>query len=107
MSLTSVKPIDPVGVKKKFSNSDSFQFCQYNPFLGLIPLEISDIFPAAHYVTSRIEFNPEDFIVFSKTWDVFFEKNDFTIVYCDKQDEFLKYFLKSIPKKIKKKSILK
>ena len=91
-------------LRKKFANPESIQFCQYNPFLGLIPLEISDIFPAAHYVTSRIEYHPKDFPIFSKTWEIFFEKNNFTALYCDKKDEFLKYFLKAVPKKVRKKS---
>jgi len=92
-------------LRKKFANPESIQFCQYNPFLGLIPLEISDIFPSAHNVTARIKYNPEEFPVFSKTWKIFFEKNQFTTLYCDKKDEFLKYFLKTVPKKIRKKSL--
>ncbi len=92
-------------LKKKFSDSDSVQYCQYNPFLGLIPLEISDIFPSSHYVMARLDFNPNNFPVFSKTWEVFFEKNHFAHVYCDKKDEFLKYFIKKIPKQTKTKSL--
>jgi 7-cyano-7-deazaguanine tRNA-ribosyltransferase len=48
-----------VGLKKKFKNFDSIQVCQYNPQLGLIPIEISDIYPAAHDETSRIDFDPK------------------------------------------------
>jgi 7-cyano-7-deazaguanine tRNA-ribosyltransferase len=92
-------------LKKKFSNLDSVQFCQYNPFLGLIPLEISDIYPAAHNVMARLQYSPEDFTIFAKTWKIFFAKNNFTSVYCDKKDEFLKFFLKSLPKRIVKKSL--
>ena len=92
-------------LRKKFDNPELIQFCQYNPFLGLIPLEISDIFPAAHYVTSRINYNPQEFPIFSETWERFFEKNNFSIVYYTSKDEFLKYFLKKIPKQIKKKSL--
>jgi len=92
-------------LRKKFANPESIQFCQYNPFLGLIPLEISDIFPSAHYVTSRIEFNPKDFPIFLKTWKIFFEKNHFTSLYYDMKDEFLKYFMKTVPNKIRKKSL--
>lgn len=92
-------------IKKKFANSDSIQFCQYNPFLGLIPLEVSDIFPASHYVMARHDFDSNDFPIFEKTWDTFIGKNHFTKIYCDKKDEFLKLFLKRLPKKIKKKSL--
>ena len=94
-------------LRKRFSNPESIQFCQYNPFLGIIPLEISDIFPASHYVTSRLEFDPKDFPTFTKTWEIFFEKNNFTTIYCDKKDEFLRYFLKTVPNKIRKKSLVK
>ena len=90
-------------LKKKFDGLESIQFCQYNPFLGIIPLEISDVFPASHYVTSRINFNPQEFPVFEKTWKIFFEKNHFTSIYHDKKDEFLKFYVKSLSKKIKKR----
>ncbi len=90
--------------EKKFTKSNGIQFCQYNPFLGIIPLEISDIFPASHYVMARLNFNPNDFPVFLNTWEIFFEKNHFTEIYCDKTDEFLKFFLKKLPKNIIKKS---
>lgn len=90
-------------LKKRFS--DSVQFCQYNPFLGLIPLEISDIFPASHFLMSRLDFSPSDFPIFGKTWEKFFQNNHFTKLYCDKQNEFLKFFLKKLPKQIVKKSV--
>jgi 7-cyano-7-deazaguanine tRNA-ribosyltransferase len=90
-------------LKKKFKNSVLVQFCQYNPFLGLIPLEISDIYPAAHFVMTRKSFKPEEFPVFKKTFDMFFNKNNFKDIYLKKDDEFLKMYAKTIPKNIKKK----
>ena len=95
-----------LAIKKKIKDFDLFQVCQYNPQLGLIPIEISDIFPAAHHETSRLEFEPNEFPVFEKTWDEFFSNNDFTEVHFDKKDEFLKHFVKTLPKKIKKKSFV-
>ena len=95
-----------LAIKKKFKNFDSFQVCQYNPQLGLIPIEISDIFPAAHHETSRIEFDPKEFHTFEKTWNNFFTNNEFTEIYFDKKDEFIKHFVKTLPKKIKKKSFV-
>ena len=92
------------GLKKKFKDFDSIQVCQYNPHLGLIPIEISDIFPAAHHETARLDFNPEEFTVFEKTWKNFFNNNKFSEIHYDKDDEFLKYFVKMLPKKIKQKS---
>jgi 7-cyano-7-deazaguanine tRNA-ribosyltransferase len=93
-------------LKRKFKDIESIQVCQYSPHLGLIPLEISDIFPAAHHETSRLNFNPKEFPTFENTWKKFFENNQFSAIYFDKTDEFLKYFVKSLPKEIKKKSIV-
>ena len=83
---------------------ESIQVCQYNPHLGLIPLEISDIFPAAHHETARLNFDPKEFSEFNITWNKFFENNNFEEIYFDKNDQFLGHFVKSIPKGIKKKS---
>ncbi|MDC0154366.1 tRNA guanosine(15) transglycosylase TgtA [Nitrosopumilus sp.] len=93
-----------VSLKKKVKEFDTFQICQYNPQLGLIPIEISDIFPAAHHETSRINYDPKEFTEFQKTWEDFFKKNKFLEIHYDKKDEFLKYFVKILPKEIKKKS---
>ena len=89
---------------KKFKDFDSIQVCQYNPQLGLIPIEISDIYPAAHHETSRIDFEPKEFPTFEKTWKNFFKNNKFSEIHYDKNDQFLKYFVKMLPKEIKKKS---
>ena len=91
-------------LKKKLKDFESFQICQYNPILGLIPIEISDIFPAAHHETSRIDFKPEEFPTFEKTWNDFFSNNKFSEISYDKENKFLKYFVKTLPKEIKKKS---
>jgi len=93
-----------LSLKKKVKDFDSFQVCQYSPHLGLIPIEISDMFPAAHHVASRIKYIPEEFTEFEKTWEDFFKKNKFLEIHYDKKDEFLKYFVKILPKEIKKKS---
>ena len=93
-------------IKKRFKESDSVQICQYNPHLGLIPIEISDIFPAAHHETSRIEFEPKEFPLFGITIEQFFKNNKFSEVYYNKEDKFLKYFLKDFPKGIKKKNFV-
>ena len=106
---TQIKPayLSPqyAALKKKFKEPNLVQFCQYNPFLGIIPFEISDIFPASHYVSSNSNFEPADFPEFAKTWKNFFDKNNFSEVYYDKDNYFLKYFSKIIPKGIRKKSL--
>jgi 7-cyano-7-deazaguanine tRNA-ribosyltransferase len=108
---TEIKPAylssEYAKIKNTFKDSESIQFCYYNPYLGLIPLELSDIFPAAHNVMSYSIYNPEDFTVFAKTWQTFFNKNKFSIIYYEKDDFFIRYFVKSLPKNIKKKSLVK
>jgi 7-cyano-7-deazaguanine tRNA-ribosyltransferase len=92
-------------IKKRFVKKyDHIQFCQFNPFLGIIPLEISDMYPASHYVMSRIRYNQNEFSEFTKTWRTFFVNNNFKIVYTA-NDEFLKFHTKMLPKKIKVISI--
>jgi len=108
---TQLKPAylspEHLKIKKLFKDSESVQFCFYNPYLGLIPLEISDIFPAAHNVISDNFYNPEDFPIFAKTWQTFFNKNKFSVIYYDKEDPFIRFFVKTLPKNIKKKSLVK
>ena len=69
-------------------------------------MKFSDIFPAAHHETSRIDFEPSEFPTFKKTWDDFFSNNKFSEIHYDKEDKFLKYFVKDLPKDIKKKSFV-
>lgn len=91
-------------IMKKF-DTDKIQTCQYNPFLGLMPIEITDIYPAAHYVMTKSNFNPMQFPIFAKTWKDFFAKNKFSEIYYDKDDQFIKFFVKLLPKNIKRKSL--
>ncbi|MEK6972374.1 MAG: tRNA guanosine(15) transglycosylase TgtA, partial [Thermoproteota archaeon] len=74
-------------------------------FLGMIPFEISDIYPASHYVLTRTEFRPEDFPIFEKTWNTFFAKNQFVAIHCNKNDKFIQSFVKSLPSRIKIKNL--
>ena len=90
-------------LKERFNDSESIQFCYFNPFLGIIPLELSDLYPASHYEMPRLNFRPEDFPTFAHTWKVFFTNNKFDVVHTPKNDDFLKYFVKLLPKNIKKK----
>ena len=92
-------------LKKKFIKKyDHIQFCQFNPFLGIIPLEISDMYPASHYVMPRIRYEQYEFPEFTKTWKIFFANNNFKTVYTA-NDEFMKHYTKLLPKKVKTISI--
>ncbi|HYX56344.1 MAG TPA: tRNA guanosine(15) transglycosylase TgtA [Nitrososphaeraceae archaeon] len=62
---------------KKFPDS---QICTYNPFLGIIPSEISDIFPAAHNLSckkSANHNNPKNYPSFIESLDLFIVNNNF------------------------------
>ena len=88
-------------LKKKFAAKIAdIQFCQYNPFLGIIPLELSDIYPAAHYLVSNTISIKEDFSEFMETLKIFLKNNTFRTIYAA-DDEFLRYYAKSSKVKIK------
>jgi 7-cyano-7-deazaguanine tRNA-ribosyltransferase len=90
-------------IKKKFKD-DKVQFCQFNPYLGLIPLEISDLYPAAHYVMAKTSAKPAEFTEFAKTWQIFLKNNKFDKIHLEK-GEFLKS--QKIPKSVKTRQIKK
>jgi len=48
-------------IVKRFPDA---QICSYSPFLGIIPAEISDIFPASHNLAPRSGHRPEDYPTF-------------------------------------------
>jgi 7-cyano-7-deazaguanine tRNA-ribosyltransferase len=48
-------------IVKKFPDA---QVCSYNPFLGVIPAEISDVFPASHNLLARSNYKPDDYPTF-------------------------------------------
>jgi 7-cyano-7-deazaguanine tRNA-ribosyltransferase len=94
-------------LKKRFASKlEDTQFCQYNPYLGIIPLELSDVYPAAHYVISDTDLNQNDFPEFTKTWNIFLKNNKFKNIYVIKND-FLKYHSKGLKTKIKSINIKK
>jgi 7-cyano-7-deazaguanine tRNA-ribosyltransferase len=66
-------------IVKKFNNA---QICAYNPFLGVIPAEVSDIYPAAHNLiaqSSNIFFGHQakDYPSFIESLNGFIAKNNF------------------------------
>ncbi|CAE6493674.1 tRNA guanosine(15) transglycosylase TgtA [Candidatus Nitrosotenuis uzonensis] len=79
-------------IMKKF-RPDKVQVCIYNPFFGITPLELSDLYPASHYVMADIQYKPDDFPEFAKTWTEFFSNNKFKTVHIT-DDRFLKEFAK-------------
>jgi 7-cyano-7-deazaguanine tRNA-ribosyltransferase len=68
--------------------------CLYNPFFGLIPVEISDIYPASHNVISKHSgnFEARDYDEFIKLFTSFLKDNHFKTVYII-ADSFMKKLL--------------
>lgn len=72
------------------------QVCTYNRFLGVIPAEISDIFPAAHILYIKnypVKPQIEDYPAFKVSLEKFLSKNYFNEVIIV-ADEFIKEVLK-------------
>ena len=47
------------------------QVCRHSPFLGIIPAEISDVFPASHNLATRSDYRPEDYPTFIESLKAF------------------------------------
>lgn len=65
---------------KKFPDA---QIATYNPYLGIIPAEISDVFPASHNLTPEVERRVSDFGPFVESLAAFAGKFDDVIVVGD------------------------
>jgi len=79
---------------RKTLNGYDVQLAYYSPFLGIVPEEVSDIFPAAHHVSTRTKFDPNDFPTFSDALISYIKKNCFKRVIIV-ADEFMQDFLQS------------
>lgn len=74
---------------KKFSD---YQICSYNPFIGIIPAEISDIYPAAHNLISKKKFNlhnAKDYPTFMNSFEKLLSHHYFDEIIII-EDEFMK-----------------
>ena len=92
---------------RKFANS---QVCTYNPFLGVIPVEISDIFPSSHNLISKSidQYQAQDYSTFIETLNTFLTMNHFEeiIIVADRfmqeivKDETNNFLIKKLNPKI-------
>ncbi len=78
-----------VRIIKRFPQS---QICTYNPYLGIIPAEISDLFPASQNLYTIPTMNIEEFPTFEKAFDEFIGKNSFKKIIII-TDEFMEKFV--------------
>jgi 7-cyano-7-deazaguanine tRNA-ribosyltransferase len=94
---------DFVKLTKKFPEA---QICTYNRFLGIIPSEISDIFPAAHNLSAKLTtYQANNYTSFVDSLREFLTKNEFEEIII-LADQFMKNIInnnKSILKKFNAK----
>ncbi|MXX20634.1 MAG: tRNA guanosine(15) transglycosylase TgtA [Cenarchaeum sp. SB0665_bin_23] len=84
----------PAYLLKRYADiPDDAQVCIYNPYLGIIPLELSDMYPAAHHLDARMRHVPERYDTFGHSLKAFLENNKFTRIHYDYGNAFLSYFL--------------
>lgn len=75
-----------------------YQICAYNPFIGIIPAEISDIYPAAHNLISKRKYefgNSNEYPTFVNSLEKFLSNNSFDDVIIV-ADEFLDSILRDL-----------
>lgn len=65
------------GFKELARKFPGAQLATYNSFLGIIPAEVSDVFPASHNVAARIERNISDYPLFVESLKNFVDNNGF------------------------------
>jgi len=75
------------------------QLGYYSPFLGVVPEEISDLFPAAHHVAARVKFDPDKFETFGDALTSYIKNNKFKQIIAV-VDDFLEDFLKQLDEKV-------
>lgn len=82
-------------LSKRFSD---YQICAYNPFIGIIPAEVSDIYPAAHNLISKRKYefgNSNEYPTFVSSLKKFLSNNSFDDVIIV-ADEFLDSILRNL-----------
>jgi 7-cyano-7-deazaguanine tRNA-ribosyltransferase len=77
-------------IVKKFPDA---QICSYSPCLGIIPAEISDIFPASHNLAIRSGHRLEDYPTFIESLKSFADKFEKIVVIAP--DDFIKQATKA------------
>ncbi len=70
------------------------QICSYNPFLGIIPAEISDVFPAAHNIVTRSSYSTADYPTFIQSLKSFVANNSFGQIILAGSDGFIEGAIK-------------
>lgn len=93
LAMPEAKPAYMSGRCAKLSGDPGVQVCVYTPHLGIIPLELSDMYPAAHHLQARIPPDPREYPSFGDSLERFLKDNRFGEIRYDSPDSFLEHFL--------------
>lgn len=75
--------------KETLRHHPDAQICTYNPFLGIIPVEISDVFPASHNIITRAKYEADHYPSFVQSLRDFTGNNRFDEVILVNSDPFI------------------
>jgi 7-cyano-7-deazaguanine tRNA-ribosyltransferase len=75
--------------KEALKRHPDAQVCSYNPFLGIIPAEVSDVFPAAHNIITRSSYSQSLYPTFVQSLKDFVAGNRFDEVILVNADAFI------------------
>lgn len=89
------KPAYLSGACRAYAEDRDTQVCVYNPFLGVIPLELTDLYPAAHHLAVRGRCDPAAFPTFTTSLKTLLDNNRFTRIQYDESDRFLSHHIRA------------
>ena len=95
MPMPHTKPAYMAGICQKAAKDDTVQVCVYQPHLGIIPLELSDMYPAAHHLATKMDNDPALFPTFGQSWRALLHGNSFDEITYDTSDVFVSHFVES------------
>ena len=93
LSEPEAKPAYLSGRCRRLAEDDTIQVCVYNPFLGIIPVELSDMYPAAHHLDARVPRDPAAYPTFAAAWESFLNNNSFAEIRYNAADGFIARFV--------------
>lgn len=91
--------LDPKVVRLEKEIGDDVQYCIINEYLGVIPLELSDVYPAAHNLAAE----RDDFVISDMMRDTLervISNNGFSKVFYDREDSAIAKLVRHIPRNI-------
>lgn len=98
--------LDPAIQRLENLVGSNVQVCTINEYLGIIPLELGDIYPAAHNLATRGS-GPGVSTVMLETLECVISNNSFEEIIYDRSDTIIAKLVRHIPRNIKRAGIPK